>query len=521
MYKVIIIDDEQLILDGLEQMVDWEALGCAVCASATSAEEGIEKIKEYSPDIILTDVRMKAMTGLEMLEEVIDLIPRTKIIIMTGYRNFEYAQKAISLGVSEFILKPTKIVDIQNAVKKTVKQLDGMYKMIDDVEKLTANKIQLNQLYVEKILFDILMFKTCDMESTQNKLSQYNTDFSNYLVISLDGENFWKEHISEIVPQIRAAFENMVLFDNDFYIIYSQQNINISVVLCVKDENISIDIVRNNLLNINYRFSDLFGEKVSMGVSKNGHDISEIRDRNRESYQALEHRIYTGEGAVNFYEDINLMMYDYDYLNIYQENIFSCVVAGDKGKTNVVMKDIDVYLKEQSLVEVQRFVFDTVKLYYTYYFKIKSAPWKEVNFEHLEEMIYKCDDLNILVELLFTFSEEMVGNFYKYSASILNDMINNIRQYINDNYAHSITRDDIAKYVHASPSYVSTAFKRATNTTLMQYINNVRINEAKKLLSAGKHSHQVISEMVGFNDYAYFSNTFKKHTGTSPSKWQR
>ena len=94
-----------------------------------------------------------------------------------------------------------------------------MYKMIDDVEKLTANKIQLNQLYVEKILFDILMFKTCDMESTQNKLSQYNTDFSNYLVISLDGENFWKEHISEIVPQIRAAFENMVLFDNDFYIL--------------------------------------------------------------------------------------------------------------------------------------------------------------------------------------------------------------------------------------------------------------------------------------------------------------
>ena len=93
--------------------------------------------------------------------------------------------------------------------------------------------------------------------------------------------------------------------------------------------------------------------------------------------------------------------------------------------------------------------------------------------------------------------------------------------YIKANYQHSLSREDVANHVHASTSYVSTVFKNVTGQNLTQYINTVRINEAKRLLSEGKHTRQEIAGMVGYNDYAYFSSIFKKLTGKSPSKWQK
>ena len=522
MYKIIIIDDEELVLKGLEQMIDWKSLGCEICASALSAEEGIEKIRKFVPDIIITDIRMKSMSGLEMLEQVADCISHTKVIIMTAYRNFEYAQTAISLGVSDFILKPTKVEHIKNAVAKTVRQLDEMHKSMDAVERLEENNMKLNQLCVEKLLFDIFMFKAFDVKSIQSKLDEYTADFSDYFVVLVNGNSFLQENVSETAAKIRKVFKNKLLFENDFYIVYSNQNTNISVVVCLLDKNTGADVIRKSLVSVDCGMRKLFGEAVSMGVSKRGSGIEKIHERICESYQALEHKIYTGEGMVNFYEDINSMMYAYEYINVYQEQIFSCVVAGNKKRIDDVLKRAEEYLMVQSLKEVQAFTADTVRLYYMYYFKMKaSVPEEMINFDCLKDMIYNCSHKDELIDLINSFSRDLVNKIYNYNSNILNDMVEDIIKYINENFIHSITRDDIAKHVHASASYVSTVFNKVTGQTLVKYINSVRINEAKRLLDEGKYSRQEIAGMVGFNDYAYFSNIFKRYTGKSPSKWQK
>ena len=109
MYRVLLVDDEEIIIEGMSKMIPWKEFGCELCACAKSAEEGLEKIRELRPDIVFADVRMKKMTGLEMIEQAREELEHTQVVVISGYRDFEYVKKALSLGVIGFVVKPTKL----------------------------------------------------------------------------------------------------------------------------------------------------------------------------------------------------------------------------------------------------------------------------------------------------------------------------------------------------------------------------------------------------------------------------
>ena len=203
MYKVMIIDDEEIVLEGLTHMIDWNGLGCEISDTAMSAEEGIKKIKKQTPDIIIPDIRMKSMTGLEMIEAVSDRLKNTKVIIMTAYRNFEYAQTAIALGVVEFILKPTKLESIKAAVRKSVEELDERHRSLELVKKLEENNIKFNKICIEKILSDACKFNDGDWE---DKLKKYNEDFSDYFVVSAVSGVFGSVNTTDFADRINKIF---------------------------------------------------------------------------------------------------------------------------------------------------------------------------------------------------------------------------------------------------------------------------------------------------------------------------
>lgn len=136
MFTVILIDDERIIREGLRKMIPWKDLGCEIVAEAEDGIEGLEMIKEHVPDIIISDIRMPRQDGLDMIEKMRDLNQNSKIIILTGYREFEYAQKAIELGVMKLLLKPSKIDKIKEVVEKAVKELKTESKEKKEYKKI-------------------------------------------------------------------------------------------------------------------------------------------------------------------------------------------------------------------------------------------------------------------------------------------------------------------------------------------------------------------------------------------------
>ena len=126
MYKVMIIDDEIFIREGLKKIIPWEQLGCEIIEQAEDGEEGVEKIIRLQPDIIISDIRMPKKSGLEMIDEIKSINQNIQIIILTGYREFEYAQEAIRLGVLRFLLKPSKLNEIKEALQVAVSNLNQL-----------------------------------------------------------------------------------------------------------------------------------------------------------------------------------------------------------------------------------------------------------------------------------------------------------------------------------------------------------------------------------------------------------
>ena len=150
MYKVLLIDDENVILEGLTKIINWKALNCKIVGTAEDGKEGLKKIEDLKPDIVLTDIRMPKISGLEMISLMKDLQPDCQIIILTGFRDFDYAQEAIRLGVLRFLLKPSKKQEIVEAVKQAIEQIE---KISSREKTVLEMQKQMKKLYgIEEIV---------------------------------------------------------------------------------------------------------------------------------------------------------------------------------------------------------------------------------------------------------------------------------------------------------------------------------------------------------------------------------
>ena len=135
MYKVVIVDDEPIIVEGLSRVIKWQQYGCALVGTASSGAEGLELIRKENPDIIFSDIAMPGMNGLQMIAAIRVEHPHTMISILTGYRDFDYAQTAIRLGVCRFLLKPSNLSEIEEAIQFMVKELDEKMPLLQKAEE--------------------------------------------------------------------------------------------------------------------------------------------------------------------------------------------------------------------------------------------------------------------------------------------------------------------------------------------------------------------------------------------------
>jgi len=183
-YKIAIIDDEPMIIKGLQQLVPWDEINCEVCGIAKNGEEGLDLIKEKIPDIVISDIRMPKLSGLEMIKELEDISTSMKFIILTGHREFDYAQKAINLGVVAYLLKPTNIEDIKSAVLEAVILLDDERSKEEDIKALRDR--------MEKI-------KEVDRLISEDDIDDDNEHDGGHKIkfLAVQAITFMKEHYSE------------------------------------------------------------------------------------------------------------------------------------------------------------------------------------------------------------------------------------------------------------------------------------------------------------------------------------
>jgi len=534
MFKVLIIDDEPIIRKGLKNIINWKSFGCEVCGEAADGQDGGELIRKHLPDIIITDIKMPVIDGLAMLREIKSTVPDSKIIILTGYREFDYAHEALKIGAFDFLLKPSRIEELTSVISRAVKELKFKRDRAEELDKLNELFRQNISILREKLLYDIIYEINTDKEDILQKLELYGISIKRFylMVVQNDAEDSGNIEISQHDRHlyqfgiIRTFHE---VFDDKFEVIdITLNNIGVAFLVMPLEEDVSglLDKKCGYLQDIICR---CFGFTISIAISSEGTEFTELPQKFNECMAALAHKFYMGSNSIIFHSDVNTFFkYDnHSILDKLQKALIEGVKSGNEDLVRERLQDICYYLKnidpaKQDLIK--SFYWNSISsinnIRHTLMEKESGKKLEYSELSGLYGLIEKCSNAEELNTMLEESALAVTQKVNSYNSRSMKLVLRKAIDYLHEHYNEQITLNEISEHTFVSPYYISRMFKRETGKNFVDYLNEIRIEKAKEMLKDVRYKTYEIAEKVGIPDAHYFSRLFKKYVGLTPTEYR-
>ena len=516
--KLLIADDETLIREGLASL-DWEHYGLNVVAACKNGEEAFEMVKRHHPDIILSDIRMPKRDGLWLAENVTAVFPEIKIVFITSYSDFEYAQKAIELGIAEYILKPIEDEPLFQTVCK----------LRDEILEEQHQKVE------------IAKFKSTVAESKHFLKSWFLNRFSNnekkFEFFALHPENsyyaaivvrFDSDAMSEVELDAFLKFEKIVyqLKDNKLKIIPFYDG-NLFTFFFEFSKSKELLAMESALYTVSNQIKDYLDEytdeNYTIGIGFIQPGLTYINDCYETALSALNYSSYLGAKQIIYIKDFepkNPASMQPTYNPELNTAYLNAIKAGNEFDVEDIIDSIFNQSPLPPLDDLKRTVLELIIGISKAIAEAGEDPKILFNDTDVWSVVNKCEDHDALYQLIKGVSVVV--------SSRLSDMRNNknaavvakVKQIVEDNYAETASLDNIATQIYLSPCYLSVIFSKETNMTFKDYLIQTRIRKAKELLENTNMKIYEVAKKVGYNDARYFSDLFRRITGKTPSQFR-
>lgn len=489
MLKLILADDEPLFREYLYQLFNWEELGFEVVGCFKDGQEVLSYIKHHKIDLAILDINMPFFSGIEIVQNSTNQI--SEFIFVTGYTEFEYAQKAIRLGVSDYIVKPYDRLELEPILKNIRNKLFEKKKIVAEKEKETRDRIK-------NILPKLLFQNTIDNEDYQ----KYFSDFNSYLVIVL--ENIQNE------TELKKVIFRMGKFFKTHSVYYTKHNSNYLLLFCFSQ------IINKEIIN-QHKLSELintfyFNSRIRLSLG-NPCTIDQISINLNHAIASLDQSFFYPDRTV-YFENI-------------EENSFSEFFS-----TLSIRDELNQIINSRELLKIKEFL----KLFKKTVFDLSltKAQLQEVIDILINEhnLIMRNKELNFFMQPIdlndcltfFDVSQQIEENLNQTIETIISKgsrhtthLAKEIKKYIKQNFCNaSLNLEIIAENFHLDKSYIRRVFQKEYLLSPTEYISFLRIEKSKILLLDKSKSISDIAFQVGFNDSGYFSKCFKRNTGISP-----
>ncbi len=538
MFKVIIVDDEPIIRRGLKNVIDWHKYDCEVCAEAGDGLTAIDVINEVKPDIIFTDIKMPGMDGITMISEIIDLVPESKIIILTGHRDFEFARDAIKYGVFEFLLKPSKIEVLNEVVEKAVLELKSARDKNEEINKLKILFEQNIPILREKFLYDIIYAINKDPKDIKAKMELFNLEISNFFLILVENEvkEGNESSFDRYKPLHQLGIINTFkdLFQDTFDVIsISLESKWTAFILHMREYNDGyVELVEEKCLSLQQIIQNYYDFNISVSVSSEGVGALELPAKLSECHEALRFKYYLGNNLVIFYKDLNsFFKYEnYSMLEIYSNELLAGIKSGDLNEVRTKLQSIREFISaleenERNMAYLKIYFVNVTSSINNIRLSINAADddrgqsgsSKISSFYIYAENCENIKDLNSLLEEVAIDVASKINNFNNKRIKL---MVQKAVDYLNNHYNEPITLGRVAENIYVSSFYLSRMFKKELGKNFIDFLNEIRVEKSKELLKDGKYKTYEIAQLVGFSDSQYFSKTFKKYSNMTPTEYR-
>jgi two-component system, response regulator YesN len=523
MYKVLIVDDEALIREGIAEGLEWSLLECEPPYLAENGLEAVKLISAIPVDIVITDIKMPGMNGIELAQWISENSRCTRVMILTGYDDFKYAQSALRFGVLDFLLKPTKLEEIRESILKIRRKLEEEGEK-QQVYKESIEIIEKNQTQEKRQLLNSLIFKRIEnVQELRQRIDEesFNPYLQTVAVMELKNQPdklfhednsmlYYIEHMENLISdKIRNTSCKFVSqFERDCLILffYSENKSEDKASFSRSVDEILRELERDMCGYVPF--------EISIGISEASDSIFNARNMYYEALKkcdAHKKKKYWYDGLET--ED------GVDVSGIVSPNYSQLVSKKDIQGINDEVEMFFRKLRENTAVHIKSAAIEFIN--YTLWMISKNYITKSIGKEKVYSRIINAADgkeiEHIVKETLRRICISM-DIFLDNSES--GELEERIISYIRAHFYSDLTLEEVAARFYMSPGHMGRILKKSCGKTFIDILNMIRIENAKMLLRNPRFKAYEVAEAVGFNDAKYFSQVFKKYTGKTPSEFK-
>lgn len=535
MYKILLVDDEILVRDAIRENIDWGKLDCELIGDCENGKQAVEFVKTHEVDIVLTDILMPYMDGMELSHFLHDNYPDILIVIFSGFGEFEYAKKAIQYNVSEYMLKPVTAMELTKVIENMKEKLDSRKKEQRKMESLTqvSQDYHKNVNVIRSKALDCLVKCTREVQVSLDELERMGITFqaASYRVAVFDIDTYSEMYQMDMDKQQESALMAFVLFNvgdeivvrEKAGVVYQEGNNRVCIIFAGNRTKEFSESIHRICHEIQKKVKEVIGLETSIGIGSWVRSPYELIYSYRLAAKAIDYRYLLGG---NLLFDMEEKKTDNSIFLINDlETLTEAIKSGDRRLMEETLGQIETEIKsalvEKSyaciyLQQVIRAIGNTCQ-------SLSEEPEKIIaQRETLLKAVTEQRMFSQAAALVEKYAQEVFDELQELNSSSGQRQGMLAMDYIQKNYMNpGLSLNSICSYLNISTSYFSTIFKEMTGETFIEVLTKVRMEKAKELLENTTMKNYEIAEKVGFSDPHYFGISFKKITGKTPTEYAR
>lgn len=535
MLKVILVDDETLVKVGIKFSAKWEDLGFKIVAEGNNGEHGLSLIKEFNPDLVITDIVMPKMDGIDMMRKAKEFNPNIIFIILSSYNEFDLVKKAMKYGAWDYILKlnisEASMTEILTNVKEKI--ISGNKRVnIESIPQIydTQSTSIMRQEFLKSIIqnnFDDKKYIDTRMQIMNLKLDEKRMKLGIVKTsLYLSNSKYTDKDIKlldfmiiEILNEIGNEFFNSYFLKWSF---------GVYVVVFSPEETLENVDIKQQIIIMGNTMIEMLKKYINIDAAISISDMYDsylnLSQAILRAEEAMDKVFYRGYGSIIFFDDVDEKNSSYENLRKFnlKEDLPKAIEISDTVYINNIFNSLIYNIQGESISksEIYEICNQTACLCDIYLGEKWQSNSTVKNENSVEvETVYKLQTLQEIIAWLENYKEKMIDYLNKKHVDEKHIMVSSAKKYIINNCMETIKLRDVAKSLNISAGYLSSIFPKYTGMCFTDYVNKVKIEEAKKMLKAGHHKIYEISYLLGYENACYFSKIFKKIAGCSPTEF--
>ncbi|MFS0723114.1 response regulator [Paenibacillus sp. 1P07SE] len=538
MYKLIIVDDEYSTRNGLKLCINWFEYGIEVAGEAENGNKGVELANRILPDIVLTDVKMPSMDGIEMVNRLKDDHPETKFVFISGYDDIGYLKSAMKMDAVDYILKPVNLEELKAVIEKIMAMTKREESRKDMLQQMNARLNQSIPLLREKFFIQLIRDRQADRMSMEKRIDfldlmlPYEAPYCALIIRINNPRTVFAAMTEQNTQLISFAIQNICQEIVDARIsgrVFEHQRGEYVLLVALPEmegEDMIFPLVSELMDSLN-SFLSRMAEAISLTIGVGGtvEHMGVLADSYKMAAEAIERKLFLGRNQVITF-DVMAAQKDVDYRLINERiTVFASVLkTGDVAQVTLQLDKLFEELRTSpgiGFVDCQRICLQLllVTSQFLSEFGMRAGDLGERESEAWSQLmkLETIDDMSLHIK---KYLMAVCKRIESRQEKPVPEVITAIMRIIHERYPDNLTIADIASQVYLAKTYICLLFKQETGETINEYITRVRMEKAKERLTGSDQKLAEICASIGYAEPSYFTKQFRKYTGMNPSDYR-